>query len=155
IASSIVSIEHPLKPLPSVAEITSELARCTDPVLSERLRRKIGVRNAVGDGSSATIRAWIWRLGDAVIAAHPHEAYSHLQTTLRARRPERAIAVMNLCNGASVGYLPPAELYDRDLYQVWQTPYARDVLERFTAACAAGIDEMCSAQPTETKKATA
>ncbi|MBA2481850.1 MAG: hypothetical protein H0V44_14390 [Planctomycetes bacterium] len=144
IGASTFAIEHPLKPLPSVAEITDELARCTDPVLIERLRRKLGVRRAVGDGSTAPIRGWVWRLGDAVLLAHPHEAYSLLQTELRARTPSRAIAVMNLSNGTSVGYLPPAALYDRDLYQVWQTPYAREVLERFTDACASAIDRTFS-----------
>jgi hypothetical protein len=35
---------------------------------------------------------------------------------------------MNLTNG-SCGYLPPNGLYDLDMYQVWQTPYARGAAE--------------------------
>jgi hypothetical protein len=39
---------------------------------------------------------------------------------------------MNIVNG-SAGYLAPAELYDTDIYQVWQAPYARGSLERLIA----------------------
>jgi len=35
---------------------------------------------------------------------------------------------MNLVNGG-VGYLPPRELYGKDLYQEWQTPFAAGSLE--------------------------
>ena len=40
---------------------------------------------------------------------------------------------MNLVNG-SAGYLSPAELYDTDIYQVWQSPYERGGLERLIEA---------------------
>jgi hypothetical protein len=36
---------------------------------------------------------------------------------------------MNLING-SIGYLPPSELYDSDVYTVWQTPFDRGCLEQ-------------------------
>ena len=35
---------------------------------------------------------------------------------------------MNLING-SIGYLPPADLYDTEVYPVWQTPFDRGSLE--------------------------
>jgi hypothetical protein len=38
------------------------------------------------------------------------------------------IVCMNLING-SIGYLPPAELYDEDVYPVWQTPFDRGSYE--------------------------
>lgn len=31
---------------------------------------------------------------------------------------------MNLING-SIGYVPPIELYDQDVYTVWQAPFDR------------------------------
>ena len=40
---------------------------------------------------------------------------------------------MNLING-SLGYLPPADLYDQDQYGVWQTPIERGGLEQLAAA---------------------
>ena len=36
---------------------------------------------------------------------------------------------MNLING-SIGYLPPSELYDSEVYTVWQTPFHRGCLEQ-------------------------
>jgi hypothetical protein len=36
---------------------------------------------------------------------------------------------MNLING-SISYLPPAELYDSDVYSAWQTPFDRGGYER-------------------------
>ena len=35
---------------------------------------------------------------------------------------------MNLING-SIGYLAPRELYEKNVYQVWQTPFASGRLE--------------------------
>jgi hypothetical protein len=52
-----------------------------------------------------------------------------MQVELRRRFPERTVVCMNLING-SLGYLPPAELYDADVYAVWQTPFDRGSLER-------------------------
>jgi hypothetical protein len=45
---------------------------------------------------------------------------------------DRAVFVMNVVNGWG-GYLPPAHLYDRNLYAVWQTPLAPGCLEAVTA----------------------
>ena len=36
---------------------------------------------------------------------------------------------MNLTNGGC-GYLPPAGIYERDLYQVWQSPFKAGCLEK-------------------------
>jgi hypothetical protein len=52
---------------------------------------------------------------------------------VRAAFPDRAVVWLNLVNG-SLGYLPPAPLYDVDIYQVWQTPFERGGLEKVEAA---------------------
>ena len=140
------SVMLPLKELPSVAEIRKQLAGCADRVMAERLSRKLRVRLAVGDGTSARTEFWAWRVGDALLFAQPNEAYSCFQKALRAEFPRRAVAVLNLTNGA-MGYLPPAELYEKDIYQVWQTPFASGSLERVLAA---GVDsgrELLQAKP--------
>lgn len=41
-------------------------------------------------------------------------------------------------------YPPPRQMYGRDQYQVWQTPYAAGCSERVIAACASAIAEMLS-----------
>ena len=69
------------------------------------------------------------------------EAYSWMQQYLRLRFPEFAIIYMNLVNG-SIGYLPPAELYATEIYQVWQTPFERGSLELLARACEDAIESM-------------
>jgi hypothetical protein len=96
------------------------------------------------DGDVARHPLWVWHLGDAVVVAHPGEAFSALQTTLRARHPERAVLVLNLTNGPGFVYLPDRASYGRDRYQVWQTLLAAGCLEVLTDAAdalvAAGPD---------------
>ena len=48
---------------------------------------------------------------------------------------------MNLVNG-SIGYLPPADLYDTEVYPVWQTPFARGGLERMIDTMTETIEEL-------------
>jgi hypothetical protein len=131
-----VLISLPLKPMPSIAEIEAQWAACDDPVIKERLWRKRFVRKIVGDGTSAEMPLWVWSLGDALLFGQPNEAYSQFQTELRRTLHPRHVAVMNLVNG-SAGYLAPAELYDTDVYPVWQSPYERGGLERLIESATA------------------
>ncbi len=128
LAAAKVDVGLALKDLPSVAELTEQLKATPDRVMAERVRRKIRVRRTVGEGRAARVPLWVWRVGDGFLAGQPNEAYSPFQTELRRRFPGRAIAVMNLVNGA-IGYLPPAPLHGLDLYQVWQSPFDRGGLE--------------------------
>ncbi|MCS6847127.1 MAG: neutral/alkaline non-lysosomal ceramidase N-terminal domain-containing protein [Anaerolineae bacterium] len=138
----MLAIEIPLKPgLSSLAEIEAQLATAHEPFMVERLRRRHRLRRAVGDGDSTTVSIWLWCMGDALLVANPNEAYSHLQIELRRRFPNRTIAVLNITNGG-YAYLPPREMYARDQYQVWQTPYAAGCLERTIAACVSAVAEM-------------
>jgi hypothetical protein len=129
VAAKQLMVDLPLKPLASLAEIEAEWERETDPVLKERLWRKRAVRRTVGDGSSTKMPLWVWRLGDAFLVGQPNETYSRFQADLRDSMKPHAVVVMNLVNG-SAGYLPPAEMYDRDIYQVWQSPIARGSQEK-------------------------
>ena len=127
-SSQQLEVEVPLKDLESVAEIEASLTVCEDRMLGERLTRKMRVRKTVGDGRSTRLPFWVWEVGDAIFIAQREEAYSVFQMELRRQFPNKAIIVMNLTNG-SCGYLPPDHLYDLDIYQVWQTPYARGCAE--------------------------
>lgn len=100
-------------------------------VRGERLSRRVHLRRSLPE-ARAGIGLWVWRVGNAVFVGQPNEAYSTFQTELRRRFPEQALVVMNLVNGPGLGYLPEASAYrfERDLYQVWQTPFARGSLER-------------------------
>nr|ALS91745.1 MetaGeneMark_Unknown Function [uncultured bacterium] len=129
LSAETIDVEFNLKPLPSLAEIESQWQACDDPVMKERLYRKRGVRKVVGDGDITKMPLWIWRIGGALLAGQPNEAYSKFQIDLRAALSSQPIAVMNIVNG-SAGYLPPRELYEHDIYQVWQSPYECGSLEK-------------------------
>ncbi len=117
-----------LKDWPKLAELEEQYAGETDRALKERLRRKLALRRDLGDDATFPMAAWVWKLGEAFVVAVMAEAYSDLQRRLRAEFPRVPIVCINLINAS--GYLPPADAYDTDLYQVWQTPYARGGLER-------------------------
>ncbi|MGJ7033497.1 hypothetical protein [Niabella hirudinis] len=118
----------PYKQLPDAELIEQEYQQCEDRVLKDRLWRKLNTRIAIGNHSHAALPVWIWRMGAAVLVAQPNEAYSEFQEKLRAFFPEIAVICINIANGY-VGYLPPQHLYDKDIYAVWQTPYAPGALE--------------------------
>lgn len=135
IAARRIDVPLPLKPgLPSAAQIEQELNACTDRTMAERLRRKLRIAKIIGDGPACDMPAWIWRVGDTLIVGQPNEAYSDFQIALRAAFPHYAVVVMNLVNGC-VGYVSPPELYDLDIYQVWQSPFDRGSLPLLIERC--------------------
>jgi len=124
-----VDVPVQLKP-ERTAEEVAELWPDIGPVAAaERARRAQRLRQSYAGSSTTHHPAWIWLLGDAVIVAHPGEAYSVMQTELRRRHPDRTILVLNLTNGPGYLYLPSADAYPRDRYQVWQTLYEPGALE--------------------------
>ena len=137
-------VDVPLKAWPNSQELEQQRLACTDRALEERLRRKRDIRRALGDGDHYPLPILAWRIGDSVVVGSMAEAYSHLQRSLRGRFPNLAIACLNLVNG-SIGYLPPAEMYELDVYQVWQTPFARGSLELVIEAMATAIQAITSA----------
>jgi hypothetical protein len=142
-----ISVLLPLKDWPTAADLERQRAAATDPVLQERLRRRRDTRLALGDGNACSLSLWVWRIGNAVLAAVPEEAYSVLQKDLRQRFPEIAVACVNLVNNRIGGYLPPEEFYDLDIYQVWRTPFAPGSLEIIIAALAELIDQIMDGKP--------
>ena len=128
LSAKMVEVPFNLKPLPSLMEIEQQYRDSEDRVMKERLLRKRGVRKAIGDGEVAQMPLWVWQLGDSFLIGQPNEAYSDFQEQMRLQLFPSAIAVMNIVNGG-VGYLPPCELYDKDIYQEWQTPFAAGSLE--------------------------
>ncbi|MDR6804640.1 hypothetical protein J2Y45_003052 [Dyadobacter sp. BE34] len=128
IAYALTEIPFILKDMPSLAEIEAEWAACTDAVTRERLWRKRGIRKTVGDGRTSAMPLWTWRLGDSLLIGQPNEAYSDFQQQLRAQFKGKAVAVINIANGYA-GYLPPENMYTRDTYAVWQTPFEAASLE--------------------------
>ncbi|WP_417729710.1 alkaline ceramidase [Rosistilla oblonga] len=141
IASVESSVDLPLKDWPSAAELEAQRIACTDRTLQERLLRRRDIRLRLGDGTTYPLPLNIWRMGDAVLVGSCCEAYSMLQRELRKRFPNNAIICMNLING-TIGYLPPADLYDKDVYAVWQTPFDRGCLEATLETLTQEIDDI-------------
>ena len=124
-----------IKPdFPTAAAIKRDREASRDRVIRERLARKLRIRELLGDAQEYPFPVWIWKAGDTLFVGTPGEAYSDLQQALRAAFPDLAVVVMNIVNG-SIGYLPPDKLYDRDLYEVWQTPFQRGSYERLLEGC--------------------
>jgi hypothetical protein len=131
----------PLKNWPSADELEQQRLACNDRAIEERLRRKRDIRLGIGDGSNYEIPIYAWRIGEAVLVGSCCEPYSCLQQELRRRFPDCTLICMNLVNG-SMGYLPPAPLYDRDVYPVWQTPFDRGSLELTLEAFTGAIEDV-------------
>jgi hypothetical protein len=101
---------------------------------AERIGRALRLERSLGTQQTIEYPVWVWTLGDAVVIAHPGEAYSWFQRHLRAQLAPRPVVVMNLTNGAGSFYLPTHQAYDFDWYQVWQTRVERGALEQVAAA---------------------
>ena len=139
------AVELPLKKWPSAEELEQQRLACTDRALEERLRRKRDIRRSVGNGLTYSLAIYAWRIGNAILVGSCCEPYSILQRELRRRFPEHTILCMNLING-SIGYLPPADLYDTEVYPVWQTPFDRGCLELTIEAMASAIDDILAVE---------
>ncbi|QDU60244.1 Neutral/alkaline non-lysosomal ceramidase [Planctomycetes bacterium Pan216] len=136
-------VDLPLKDWPSADELERQRLRCSDRAGEERLRRKRDIRRGLGEGMTYGLPIHVWRFGDAVLVGCCCEPFSVLQQELRERFPDRVVVVMNLING-SIGYLPPATLYDHDHYAVWQTPFERGCLELTIEAMSQAIHHVIS-----------
>ena len=127
--------------LPTIEELEALWADIDPRSRVERIRRARNLRACYAGGGDATHPLWVWSLGDCAVVAQPGELYSAFQRELRARFPGRAVVVLNVTNAPGGVYLPPAHLYDEDLYPVWQTLLARGSMERLLEAATATLAE--------------
>ncbi len=139
--ASETTVDLELKDWPTADQLEQQRLACDDRALEERLRRRRDIRRSLGDGRTFPVPVHVWRIGDAILVGCCCEAYSRLQQRLRARFSDRTVICMNLING-SIGYLPPSDLYDEDVYPVWQTPFASGSLERMIAAMTHSVEEV-------------
>ncbi len=137
LSGDAISVPLPLKPMPTVAELEAQLVATEDRPMKERLFRKIQIVSSLGGGDSHPFPAWVWRVGQSLLVAHPNEAYSCFQEDLRSAFPDCTVVVMNTSGAAEVGYLYPPELDAVNIYQVWQTPFGAKALPTLTEHCVA------------------
>ena len=115
-----------------------ELETAEESYIKERLSRKAKLRHTLGEGDTFNYPFWLWRTGNAFFIGYPDEAFSWLQQELRQALPGSHVIIMNVTNG-SIGYLPPANLYSENLYEVWQNPLERGCLESVRDTCIEAI----------------
>ncbi len=139
IATSRDAVLLDLAPLPTIEELEERWADIDPRSRAERLGRARNLRDGYVLGDRVEHPVWTWLLGDAVVVAHPGEAYSRLQRTLRSAFAGRPVVVMNLTNGPGFVYLPTRDAYKRGAYQAWQTPLAPGSLDRLEDAAVSAI----------------
>ncbi|HVO48358.1 MAG TPA: hypothetical protein VMT29_18730 [Steroidobacteraceae bacterium] len=127
--------------MPTRDELHRAIAATTEEYMRERLRRKLGLRTVVDESGAADFPYVVWRLGEAFLVALPAEAHSPFQIDLRARFPERHIAVLNIANGY-LSYLPPREAYEQNTYQAQVAIYKAGAAERVLEAVSRTIDNL-------------
>lgn len=142
-------VELELNDLPTLAELEESWAGIDRRSREERLGRARNLRDGYIDGPTVRHPFWVWRLGDALLVAHPGEAYSAFQTEVRAAAGDRPVLVLNLTNGPGFVYLPTDDAYRRGAYQAWQTPLAPGSLERLIAAAARAVGSAVGETATE------
>ena len=85
---------HPSPRAPSAAAVARRAHPTLEPPRDtparERVERAMGLRKGYVDNNSARHPVWIMEVGDAIVVAHPGEAYSAMQTELRSRPPPAA-----------------------------------------------------------------
>ncbi|GAB3738783.1 neutral/alkaline non-lysosomal ceramidase N-terminal domain-containing protein [Microlunatus parietis] len=131
------------RPEPTPEELARRHAGINPTAAAERLRRAGQLRAGYIDGDTAAHPLWVWRWGDAIVVAQAGEPYSWLQQELRRRHPDLAIFVLNCTNGPGFVYLPPVDVYRRDVYQVWQSEVVAGSLERVADLASVSILDLC------------
>ncbi|QDW62414.1 hypothetical protein [Oerskovia sp. KBS0722] len=119
-----------LRDLPTLAQMEAEWADIDPRSRDERLRRARNLRDGYVTGPTVEHPTWVWQIGDGFLVAHPGEAYSRFQRTVRERAGDRPVVVANLTNGPGFVYLPTDQAYVRGAYQAWQSPLAPGSLAR-------------------------
>lgn len=129
------SVDLPLIPRPSVAELRDQLATEKETALRERLERQI-LRESRLDGQEQLANpVFFWKLGDCVWIAQSQEAYSDFQTELRRAFPGKLLLPLNVANGPHISYLYPARLSGKPIYQVDVSLFAPRSLDLLIGHC--------------------
>ena len=82
------------------------------------------------------------RCGNALWLFVAGEHYQNLQTTLRARFSNRPLIVATITDGWQPGYIPPADVYSRGIYQAEIAVVAPGSAEQLLAAAIEQIEAL-------------
>jgi hypothetical protein len=143
-----------LRDLPSLAQMEAEWADIDPRSRDERLRRARNLRDGYVTGPTVEHPTWVWQIGDGFLVAHPGEAYSRFQRTVREHAGDRPVVVANLTNGPGFVYLPTDQAYVRGAYQAWQSPLAPGSLARLEQHANHLIDTLAATTPAPAQTST-
>ena len=153
LSARLIRVRVPLQPMLSPEELTERWSHLGETPARERVERAMGLRRGYVEDDAASHPVWIMEVGDAVIVAHPGEAYSTMQTELRSRHRDRCILVANCTNGPGFMYLPERSAYERLRYQVWQTLLGAGALETVIDAIDEAIGKLDSPRALDDSRA--
>ncbi len=143
-----------LRDLPTLAQMEAEWADIDPRSRDERLRRARNLRDGYVTGPTVEHPTWVWQIGDGFLVAHPGEAYSRFQRTVREHAGDHPVVVANLTNGPGFVYLPTDEAYVRGAYQAWQSPLAPGSLARLEQHANHLIDTLAATTPAPAQTST-
>lgn len=143
-----------LRDLPTLAQMEAEWADIDPRSRDERLRRARNLRDGYVTGPTVEHPTWVWQIGDGFLVAHPGEAYSRFQRTVREHAGDRPVVVANLTNGPGFVYLPTDQAYVRGAYQAWQSPLAPGSLARLEQHANHLIDTLATTTPPPAQTST-
>lgn len=123
-----------------VAQSSGEEATARDArAMVERKTRLFTRLAKLPAGDHYPLEATLWRTGESCWLAIQGEHYQVLQTELRARYPHAALMICTIASDWTASYLPPADVYDKNIYQETIAVVAPGSLERVIANVAQEI----------------
>ena len=123
----------PTKPWPTIEELDSAISHESDSFARERLFRKKSIAALMSAGSGISLTSYGWRIGNILFVGAQCEVYSQWQVTLRSKYPDFGVVAITCVDYEAVGYVVPDELHDLNLYQAWQPPFGKGVMQALLA----------------------
>lgn len=123
----------PTKPWPTIEELDAAIAVETDSFARERLFRKKSIAALMGAGSGIALTSYGWRIGNILLVGAQCEVYSYWQMALREKYAGYGVIAITCVDYEAVGYVVPDELHDLNLYQAWQPPFGKGVMQALLA----------------------
>lgn len=123
----------PTKPWPTIAELDAAIAAEQDSFARERLFRKKSIAALMGSGSGISLTSYGWRIGNILFVGAQCEIYSYWQKALREIFPHHGVVAITCVDYEAIGYVVPDELHDLNLYQAWQPPFGKGVMQALLA----------------------
>ena len=123
----------PTKPWPTITELDSAIEKEQDSFARERLFRKKSIAALMSSGSGISLTSFGWRIGNILFVGAQCEVYSYWQRTLREKFKDYGVVAITCVDYEAIGYVVPDELHELNLYQAWQPPFAKGVMQALLA----------------------